>query len=352
MKLFSARLSHREKIVFTKHLSVLIASGVSLSDALDTLILQQARSASSRIFSSLLKDVQNGQTLTDALAKFPSTFDPYYLGLIKIGEQSGNLESNLNYLAEQLNADLATKNKIRAAMLYPALVLLLTFSIGGFLAFYILPQLITFFDAFDTTLPFTTRVLLGLANFTRNYGLLLLLTLVTIFIALTLLGWLRPVRKFYHLLLLRLPLLGSFVTTGLLTRFSRNLSVLLKSGVPINDSLIVIADTSTNLVYQDSLKQIVSAIASGTNLADALARFPRFYPALLQKMVNVGEKSGRLAETLAYLSNTYEEEIDTQSKNLTTLLEPVLLIIIGAMVAFVALAIISPIYQLTGSLHS
>lgn len=357
-----SRVKFLDKLLFTKHLSVIIKSGIAIFEALESLTDQTRARAFKNVLSAVFKDVQNGQALAVALKKHPRVFDQFYISMVEVGEEAGTLEESLEFLAKQLAKDYALRQKIKGAMMYPALVFIATAVMGGFISLYILPQLVDFFAAFETELPLPTKILLFFANLMKNYGIIL----AGSFLAFSFLGYLiirsKHIKPVWHKLILKAPLFGNLLAYGQLARFSRNLGTLLKSGVPISRGLKTTSQTLNNLAYKNSLKIAQSEVSKGKPLATSLEMTKSYadrhvflstelYPGIVTKMVAVGEKTGKLEETLLYLSEFYEDEIDEFSKNLTTILEPVLLITIGLVVGFVALAIISPIYELTGSIR-
>lgn len=347
-----SRVNFLDKLLFTKHLATMIKAGIPIAEALATLVDQTKSLQFKKVLSGVLADVENGQSLAKSLQKYPRVFDQFYISLIEVGEESGTLEENLEFLAKQLAKDYALRKKIQGAMLYPGLVFAATTIMGGFIALFILPKLVDFFSAFEIELPLTTKILLFFANTMKDYGVWLALGLLGFLFLTSLVLRLPKVKPKWHQLILKFPLFGEMLLYGQLARFARNLGTLVKSGVPVTKSLETTAATLSNLKFKADLIEIGQFLAKGKNIGVALEqkKFSEF-PPLVSKMISVGEKTGKLDETLLYLGDFYEDEIDNISKNLTTILEPVLLISIGLVVGFVALAIISPIYELTGSIR-
>lgn len=344
-------VSQVDKLFFTKHMATLIKSGVPMEDALET-VSEQSSSELHKILDKVKMDVVNGQSLTKALKKFPKVFDNFFVSLVSAGEESGNLEENLNFLAEQMGKDYALKRKIRGAMMYPGLVLGSTSIMGTGIAWFVLPKLIDLFTSFEVELPISTRILMWTAFFMRDYGAYAMAGLIAFIIAImALLQW-RPIKKYWHSVILDLPILGRLAKDGELSRFSRNLGVLLKSGLPVLDSLSITTNTLSNLKFIDDLNEIRESVKAGKSIFKSLnkEKYGEF-DKLTVRMIEVGEKSGNLEEMLLYLSDYYDEEIDSTSKNLSTLMEPFLLLVIGLVVGFVALAVISPIYSLIGGIR-
>ena len=344
--------SQLDVLLFTRHLATMVKAGIPITEALDTLVKQTKSSRFKSVVISVLKDVENGQSLAKSLGKHGEAFDQFYINLIEISEESGSLDENLEFIALQLSKNYALWKKIQTAMLYPSLILIATIVMGGFISFYVLPQLVDFFEAFDITLPLSTRILLFVANMFKVHGLLIAVGLVVgfgAFQAFVNLGFVKPL---WHSFVLHLPILGGFLSNTQLAQFSRNLGVLVKSGVPIAKGIDISAGTLTNLKFKNDLLKIGRALNKGKNISSAIeeGKYNEF-PPLVVRMIEVGEKTGKLDESLLYVGDFYEEEIENISKNLTTILEPILLIGIGLVVGFVALAIITPIYELTGSIR-
>ena len=348
IQIFSA-INFQEKLLFTKHLSVMVKAGITLTEAFDSLADQTKSANFKKILLAILEDLKNGQTLAKSLERHPDIFDQLYVNLVKIGEESGTLEESLEFLSKQLGKDYNLRQKIQGALLYPGLIFSATFIMGGFISFFILPQLVDFFTAFNVELPITTKILLFFANLMKNYGIFIFSGLILFGFAGYILIQKPKIKYLWQKFLLHFPLFGTMISYGLLARFSRNLGVILKSGISITTGLDVTANSLDNLVFKEAINLSEEAVKKGKPLGEIISKLPIF-PSLVSKMISVGEKTGKLDESLLYLADFYEEEIDNISKNLTTILEPILLIIIGLVVGFVALAIISPIYELTGSI--
>jgi len=342
----------QEKILFTKHLSTMYKAGIPLPEIIETLIAQTKNASFKKVLHQVLAEIENGQSLSSALSVYPKIFDQFYISLIQISEESGTLEDNLDFLAVQLSKDNSLRKKVKAALLYPAIILTAMLVLGTFLNIFILPRLVDFFESFDMELPVTTKILLFIARLMQKDGVLIF---SIIFILLIIFRFLiqRPKIKFYwHILLLKMPVVGTLVSYSQAARFSRNFGTLVKSGVPVVKSLEVTADTLSNLKFKSDLSEIAKTLSKGKYIGKSMENKKYWeYPAIVSKMISVGEKSGKLDEVLLYLSDFYDDEIDDLSKNLATILEPILLVIMGIAVGFVAVSIITPIYELTGSIR-
>jgi type IV pilus assembly protein PilC len=351
-QLFS-RVTVQDKLLFTKHLSVMIHSGIPIIEALGILIDQTKTGSSfNTVLQSVYSRIKNGKSLAYSLEEYPKVFDVFFTNIIKVGEESGTLEESLQFLSDQLQKDYALRKKVQSALLYPSIVFLMVIILGGFISLFILPQLIGFFEAFDTELPLATKVLLAIANFFKNYGILFFSSFIIFSLAWSRLIKTKTVKPFWDRILFVVPLFGKLLRNNQTVRLSRNLGILLKSGVPIEASLETTEKTLTNTHYIRALIYIADEVKKGKTIHESMTSNPSitFQPIMI-KMIDVGERTGKLDESLTYLADFYEEEIDNVTKNLSTILEPILLIFIGIVVGFIAIAIISPIYELTGSIR-
>ncbi len=346
-----------EKVLFIKHLGVMIKSGINLSEALEVIADQTTSKRFKTILNSVLDKVKTGQSLANVLAKFPKIFDPLIVNIIRVGEESGTLEENLEYLANELEDRLELRRNIKTAAFYPAIILSATFGLGLILAYFVLPKINHLFKTLSFELPLTTRILIWFADLMDQHGLAIVLGIIFGLFFFQFLVTRRFFKPIWHRLLLRLPVIGSVIINYNLVIINRTLGILLKSGLTIDQSIIVATDITRNIVYQRKLKKILPQIQKGKSLADALASFKQpkrnqVFPLLMIKMINIGERSGNLDESLAYLADYFEKEVDTTTKNLTTVLEPILLLIVGLIVGFIAISVISPIYQITAKFRT
>lgn len=345
-------ISHIEKLLFTRELSVLLRSGVSLGEALESLESKSRSGHLQRVISALLSDIENGQLLSHAMARFPKIFDPLYLNMVKIGEASGTLKENLVFLSGQLDSSYALRKKIQGILLYPAIVLSMALVLGAAISIFILPRLLKLFESFDVALPLSTRLLLSFSSFMDRHGIVIfsLIFLFCIFwrVCITL----PRIKPYWHRFLLSLPVFGEFFQDIAISHFCRDMGTMLESGLPILEALTVEEAVMEDRAIAYLVGGLAVAVSEGRTLADELSRkqYVLISP-LAIKMIAAGEKSGQLGETLLYLENFFEAEVDRKIKNMTVIFEPLLLIGIGLIVAFLALAILTPIYSLTGSIR-
>ncbi len=339
-----------DKLVFTKHLAIMVKSGISIADAINTLRVQSEGTAIGSVLKRIEKDINNGNSLHVALQRHKKIFDEFYISMVEVGEESGNLEENLEFLAKHLSKQDALKKKIQGALMYPMIVMTAATIMAMVIGLYVLPQFVEFFDSFKVELPLATKILLAIASFMQSYGIIFFASLIGGFIGLSFILNTKIIKPYWHRVMLHIPLFGPIIRYSQLTNFSRNFGVLLSSGITVTRSLETTANTLSNLLYKEKIRKMSLYLQKGKNLSEAIEQeMGKEFPILVSRMIAVGEKTGNLEETLLYLSDFYEDEIDGLTKKLTTVMEPILLLGIGLVVGFIALAIITPIYELTGS---
>jgi type II secretory pathway component PulF len=346
-------LTYLEKLFFTKHLSMFLKAGIPLDEALETLAEEDEKSSVSRIARSIREQIENGQPLHKALAEEPRSFDLFFVSMVEIGEVSGTLEKSLDFLATKITREAALRKKIKGMLYYPAVVVTASCAIGAFISFFVLPKLSSMFKSFDVKLPLATRMLLFLAEGVKKYGLIIVILFIGIIILFRLFLSVWPnFRFFWHKSKLRLPIVGKIIKNAALTAFFRNLGIMLSSGLSLEYALRIESEISENLVLRRAAADMHKIISQGKRIGEELrSQDSTVFPPLASRMILVGEMSGKLEESLMYLADFFEDETEVQAKNAAAVLEPVLLLTIGIIVAFVALAVILPIYSLTGSIN-
>ena len=346
------RITLLDELTFTKHLAIMIKSGIPLSEAIKSLADQTKNPNFKQVLTEVLAEVENGQSLEKALSKHPNVFNSLYLSLVRTGEKSGKLEENLDYLSGQLRKSYDFRKKVQAATLYPKIVLAATVIMGGAISLFVLPKLIELFESLDVELPITTKILLFVASLMKDWGYLIIGGLLLLYFVFLWLIRTRTIKPSWHKFLVNMPLFGRLVQNIELTSICRNLGIMLKSGLTLPVALETQREATDNLVFKEMIVDLSASVEKGKKLSEELnSKKYQMIPAIVTKMIAVGESTGKLDETLLYLGDFFEEEVDDTTKNLSNTLEPILLLVIGVVVAFVAMAIISPIYSLTGSIR-
>ena len=336
-------------VTMTQNLSVMLEAGLTVPESLSVLF-EQSNGKLKTILGRVSSEVQGGEMLGDALEKYGREFGPIFISAVKVGESSGTLAKNLTHVANQMERDLEVRRNVQGAMLYPSIIVIATFILGLALATFVLPQMTSIFRSLDVELPWTTRTLIWASNLFQEHGAILTPVIFIGVISLVYLLRRRFMQPLVHRVLLRLPLIGTFVHELNRARFCRSIGTMLQSGIPIQETLGIIADAMPNYIYRLSIIVMHERIESGDSFAQIVEEYPHLYPKMVQRMIAVGERSGGLADSLLYLARFYEQKVSIKAKNISTIIEPLLLIVIGVAVAFVALAIFTPIYSVTEGL--
>ena len=349
----ATRFTLKDRVSFAKRLSFLMSAGIPIVDGLHVLREQATSKGQARVLDLVLVDVTNGQSLSNTFAKFPKAFDEFSIHIIKIGESSGTLAQNLEYLADELKKAQLLRRKVVGAFIYPALITVATFGITAFLMLYLFPKIMPVFASLHTELPLPTRVVMALTVFLQHWGLVVVALLVVAAIGFSIaLKRSKPFHKMFDRIVLKIPVVGTMIQFYNISNVSRTLSLLLKSGVKVSEALFITSDTTKNLVYKEECRNIAEVVSRGERVSSYLRKRPGTFTDVFAHLVAVGEESGTLSKTLSYLSEMYESEVEDFTKNLSTLIEPVLMILMGLLVGFIAISIITPIYSITQNLHA
>lgn len=338
-------VSPKDVCDFTRQLATMINAGLSLTNCL-SILKEQAKSSMSKILIEVIKDIEGGSSLHDALAKHPKSFSKIYLSLIKSGEASGALDEVMQRMADSLEKSEEFKNKVKGALIYPAIVMMGMVIVGFIMMVFVLPKLMEMYKDFGTTLPLSTQILIAVSTFMSKFWYLCIA--VVVFIIYSFQTWRQTVfgRRKFDEFVLKLPVFGVLKKKIILTEISRTLSMLLNAGVTIIEALNIVAEASDNAVFEESIARASSDVEKGLALTSTFERYEE-YPPIFTQMVAVGEETGKLDEVLMRLSKQFEMESETAVKGLTTAIEPLMMIILGVGVGFLVFSIITPIYNLT-----
>ncbi len=346
-----ASVPFKEKMLFTRNLAVMISSGLVVSRAVQSLGIQTKNPTFKKILTEVYDEVQAGAMLSEALAKYPSVFGELFTSMVYVGEVSGNLESVLGILATQLEKENDLRSKVKGALTYPAVILVAMVGIGILMLTYILPQITGVFQDMDVTLPKMTLMIIALSDFVRGNALLSVLVLAAAAIAMKAVYGMPAGRRFFHMLFLRMPIVGPIVVKVNCARFSRIYSSLLKSGVAVIDSLKIVSRTLSNVYYKDVIAQGIEDIQKGQNLSKTFAGNEAVFPILVSQILEVGEETGKTDLVLEKLAQFYEDEVSQITSNLSSILEPVLMLMIGGAVGFFAVAMLQPMYSVLENIN-
>ncbi|MEK7094042.1 MAG: type II secretion system F family protein [Patescibacteria group bacterium] len=341
------RVPIQEKINFARHLAIMVKAGLPLFESLKILRRQTTSKKFQIIIDQVILDVNNGQSMASSLRRFHRIFGDFFISIVEVGERSGTLGPNLLYLAEELKKAKDLRGKVRSAMVYPAILFIMTVGVSGFLTFFVFPKLLPTFANFDVELPVATRVLIAILGFLSAYWWLAIIIIVGLVATWRFLMRLPKMKLLFDRFVLVIPVISTLSIYVNTTNMARILSILLRSGIKIVESILIVSNTFENKVYEEALKEAAEEIKKGGAFSEYLMKKKKIFPPILSAMIEVGENTGNLEENLSYLANYYSEEVDTSLKNVTVLLEPLILLIMGIVVGFVALSIITPIYTIS-----
>lgn len=345
---FFSRLSIQDKINFARHLGMVVKAGLPLHEGLSIIKKQSEVKFLQEIITHLMSEVNNGRSLADSLVTYRSAFGDFFINIIRVGEASGTLSQNLFYLADELKKAKNINGKVRSAMIYPAIIFIATIGLTSFLAFGIFPKLLPIFTSLNVELPASTKFLISIVNAVRGYGFFIITGIIAFIVAFQVaLRTLPPFKYAIDRTILFLPVISNLVVGVQTANFTRVLGLLLKGGMNIVEAVEVTANTFDNLVYRRALKQANEEIKKGAQLAQYLNEHRALFPPLLSGMVKIGENTGNLEDNLFYLAEYYNEEVENTLHDLTSFLEPLMLLGMGLIIAFVALSIITPIYSIS-----
>lgn len=334
--------------ILAKQLAVMLRAGLTLQESL-LIARDSSRGKLKSCIDAVSSSISAGQKLSHAMSEYPRIFSPLFINAVRAGETSGTLVENFEQLAVQLQKEKELASKIKGAMIYPVVVLIAALLLGAGLAFFVLPQITPLFERLNVDLPITTKVIIWISKQIQTNGTAIAIGSFLGIFGFALLIRQRFMRPITHGILLRMPVISSLTRNANLARFCRTLGTLLGSGLNIDEALLILQDTMGNYYYRNAVRSAARLTTQGTKLSRNLQDHEWIFPKLVIRMIGVGEESGKLQEALLFLADYYEDELDTSTKSLSIAIEPLLLIFIGLAVGFLALSIITPIYEITGN---
>jgi len=347
--LFGARVSRRALSIFTRQFSTMLNAGLPLLSCLEILARQTESVGLRRVLGSVRDDVESGLSLADALRRQPKVFDNLYVNMVESGETGGALDVILARLATYLEKMVALMRKIRGAMIYPAVITVVAIIAVSILLLFVIPVFGRMFAGIGAELPTMTKLVIALSNFLKIAAIPIVIIAIALFTIIRRWHKTESGAKALDPLLLKLPIFGDLTRKQAIARFSRTLSTLLSSGVPIIDALEITAKSAGNWVIEDAILKARVSIKGGENIADPLSKTAVF-PPMVTQMIAIGEASGGLDEMLSKVADFYDAEVDQAVENLTSALEPVIMVVLGGIVGFIVISMYLPIFQLAGTI--
>jgi type IV pilus assembly protein PilC len=347
LKFRAGKVNLTSKMFFLDNLSTMLKAGLALAPALNTLSKEVKNKYLQQVILHLKNRVENGQPLSVSMKEYPDVFQEMIIATVEVGENTGLLADALGNLANILKAQKKLRSKVVGAMMYPVIVLIALGGVSVFLALFVFPQLVTIFQDSNIELPFVLKAVQAMIDIMKNYAGLVIIAFIVLLVGTIMTLKLPKPKLLFHKFLLKIPFVGNLIKELALTRFTSNLNALLISGLSIVKSLEIVAKTLANTYYRQTLLTISEELARGVSLADAMAQRPKLFPSLTVQLCEVGESTGELDDILKKIANYYEERVNNVLANLSSIIEPVLLILVGLAVGFIAISVIGPMYELT-----
>lgn len=342
---FLNRVSQEELIVFTRQLSTLQRAGVAILVSLGSISEQVNNPYFVKIIKGIMNDIESGRSFSDSLSKFPSIFSNIYINMIRSGEAAGMLDDVLDKLASLLEYEQDIKMKVKQAIRYPMLVMITLSVAFPVLVLFVIPKFSALFARFGTELPLPTRILIGLHFIMSHYWYIIILAIAAAVVAFRRFIDTPSGRYAWDSVKLKAPVFGQLLSKITLSRFSRMTSLLSSSGIPILNTLEIVKGSVGNMVISDSIDNIIEGIGQGKGIAEPM-KLSGLFPGIVVQMVKIGEETGRMNELLLNVSDYYDSQVDYTVKNLTVLIEPILIFALGIMVLIMALGIFMPMWDL------
>ncbi|MEK7538650.1 MAG: type II secretion system F family protein [Patescibacteria group bacterium] len=343
---FLGRVKMHELIVFYHNLSIMMSAGLSLSRVLSILERQTKNKKFKETILGLAQEINRGNTLSSGMGKHPTVFEPLVVSMVRAGEESGNLSEVLKVVGDQLEKSYLLKKKIKGALIYPVVVISVMILIGLLMFVYVVPTLTATFKELNVALPTSTKVIIWISDFLNNHALLGVVLLIASVIAVKMWLGTKTGHRLFEKALFHLPIVGSLVRQSNSARTTRTLSSLLSSGVDMLEAITITRDVLQNSFYKDALKVAGERVQKGITLSSVFAEYEHIYPLFVGEMVEVGEETGKLSDMLMNVALFYEDEVDSATKNMTTIIEPLLMVVVGGGVGFFAVSMITPMYSL------
>ena len=346
--LFEQKIKTKEVVVFTRQFATMINAGLPLVQCLEILSSQQQNPAFKKMLGQIKSDVEGGSTFADALGKHPKVFDNLFVNLVAAGEIGGVLDTVLLRLAVYMEKNEALKRKVKGAMTYPIIVLCVAFGVVAVLMIFVIPTFKDMFEQFGSSLPAPTQMVVSLSAFFRGYWYFMVGLIIALIIAFKATARNEKGRYYLDSFALKLPVFGPLIRKVAVAKFTRTLGTMISSGVPIMDGLDITSRTAGNVIIENAIKSVRSAISEGQSMAEPLGA-SGIFPGMVVQMISVGEATGAMDQMLSKIADFYDEEVDAAVDALTSSLEPILMVFLGGVIGFVVVAMYLPIFKMASA---
>lgn len=343
---FLARVGLKEKMFFTRNLRVMISAGVPLPRALRILAEQSKSKKFKKALIDISEEIIKGTSFSQVLSRYPAIFSELFQNMLKVGEEAGTMEEVLNVLTSQMEREYELKSKIKGAMIYPAVVICAMLGIGFLMLVMVVPKLAETFQELKIELPPSTKLVIFLGTFLAEKWYLGILIIIVFLILFRMFLKTKIGKKIIDNLILKVPIISTIIRKTNSAYTTRTLSSLITAGVPIVRSLEIVSGALTNVYFKTALSEAAEKVRKGAKLGEAFKPYQHLYPHLVLQMIEIGEETGETSTILAKLADFYEEEVTTATKNLSAIIEPVLMLLIGGVVGFFAISMVQPMYSM------
>lgn len=342
---FLGNVPTAQKIAFAKNLSAMTKAGLSLSRALSVIEGQAGNGKFKSVVEGINLEIKKGKTLSEALKNYPNVFSNLFVSMAKAGEESGGLSDALANVALQMDKTYRLQKKVKGAMIYPAVIISVMLVVGILMFIFVVPGITETFRELNTELPFSTKLIIGLSDFLTGHWFFSLLIIIFIILFFYFSLKTTPGKRLRDRIVIKLPLVADLIREANSARVARTLSSLLMAGVPVAQSIDITKGIVSNYYHRQILEEAGRVVEKGENISSVFMKNPLLYPTFVGEMMSVGEETGNMASMLSEVAIYYENDVEERTKDLSTIIEPVLMVIIGAAVGFFALSMVTPIYS-------
>ncbi|MBX4200414.1 type II secretion system F family protein [Candidatus Parcubacteria bacterium] len=349
LSMFNGIKTH-DKIIFAKNLGSMIRAGLSVTRALNVMQKQAKSKALKKLLEDLESAINKGEPLSVALKKHEGVFSPLFISMVAAGEESGNLSNSLDIVAGQMEKSYLLAKKVRGALIYPAVILSIMVVISILMLIYMVPTLTATFQGIGIELPLSTRIIIGASDFLIHHTLIVIAAFIFLAFGIVTMFKSPQGKRVMDVVILRIPVIGGIAKEVQSARTARTLSSLLSSGVSIIEAMDVTVDVMQNHLYKEVLKEARNAVEKGDSISLIFDKYLNLYPPFVSEMISVGEETGKISEMLFNVATYYENEVEEKTKDLSTIIEPLLMVIIGAGVGVFAVSMLAPTYSLVNNI--
>jgi type IV pilus assembly protein PilC len=351
LMIFGDSVSQKDLQVFTRQFAVLVSAGVPIVQSLEAMARGARSVGMTNVLKSVCGDVERGRRLADALASRPAVFDRLYVNLVRAGEEGGVLETVLNRLASYIETSVRLRGKVKSAMVYPAAIIVVAIIVIAFIMIFVVPKMSAMFTQAGQQLPALTQFVINVSNFFQHYWYIIIAILILVPMGFKMYYETDSGRKVLDAIFIETPVFGDLIRKSAIARFSRTLSTLLASGVRIIDALEISSATTGNWMIEKALIETKEAVSRGKTLAEPLTKIS-YFPNMVTQMISIGEQTGNIDQMLSKVADFYEDEVENATDAMTALMEPILMVVLGSIIAVIVIAMYLPIFNMANTIGS